>query len=182
MAYFEWKNDIEGGTPLNAENLNKMQMMILVPTATILPFASQKIPEHFLLCDGREVSRTEYPELFEAIGENYGDGDGSTTFNLPNLVGRMPIGYSRDEVEFNTLGKKGGEKEHILNINEMPQHNHTFNIQGDMQSSTQVLQLDNWNWRNTYQSTGSLVNDNGGSQPHNILNPYQVVNFIIKVD
>ena len=56
-----------------------------VPTGTILPFAGNTIPEGFLACNGAVVSRTTYAALFSTIGTTYGSGDGSTTFNLPNL-------------------------------------------------------------------------------------------------
>ncbi|MBQ3785019.1 MAG: tail fiber protein [Alphaproteobacteria bacterium] len=55
-----------------------------VPPGIIVPFAGSVIPAGFLLCDGSAVSRTDYADLFNAIGTTYGDGDGSTTFNLPN--------------------------------------------------------------------------------------------------
>lgn len=50
--------------------------------------------EDFLLCDGAAVSRTNYADLFAVIGTTFGDGDGSTTFNLPNMIGRFPEGAS----------------------------------------------------------------------------------------
>jgi microcystin-dependent protein len=49
-------------------------------------------PQHYLVCDGSAISRTAYPELFTAIGTIYGEGDGSTTFNLPNMLDRFPQG------------------------------------------------------------------------------------------
>lgn len=53
----------------------------------IYPYAGETIPEGYLLCDGSAISRTEYPELFEAIGVVWGEGDGTTTFNIPDLRG-----------------------------------------------------------------------------------------------
>lgn len=55
-----------------------------IPTGAVLPFAGITAPKGFLLCDGSEVSRVTYAKLFEVIGEIYGKGDGSTTFNLPD--------------------------------------------------------------------------------------------------
>ena len=63
-----------------------------IPVGTILPFASHAMPPGFRLCDGAEVSRTGYAGLFAAIGTAYGEGDGSATFNLPNLIGRFAEG------------------------------------------------------------------------------------------
>lgn len=60
----------------------------------IQPYAGASAPTGWLLCDGSAVSRTTYSALFGLIGTNYGAGDGSTTFNVPNLKGRFPLGYA----------------------------------------------------------------------------------------
>ena len=60
-----------------------------VLAGTILPFAGTAVPDGYLLCNGAEVSRTDYANLFAAIGTKYGAGDGSTTFAVPNLDGRV---------------------------------------------------------------------------------------------
>lgn len=57
------------------------------PAGVIVPFAGTVIPAGWLLCDGSAISRTDYADLFDAIGTTYGDGDGSSTFNLPSLQG-----------------------------------------------------------------------------------------------
>jgi microcystin-dependent protein len=58
----------------------------------IFPYAGPSAPEGFLLCDGAAVSRTTYAPLYALIGDTYGSGDGSTTFNIPDLQGRFPLG------------------------------------------------------------------------------------------
>ena len=63
-----------------------------VPTGIVEFFAGSKAPKGWLVCDGSAVSRTDYDELFEVIGTTYGEGDGSTTFNLPNLIDRFAEG------------------------------------------------------------------------------------------
>jgi hypothetical protein len=63
------------------------------PTGTILTISSTTIPEGYLAADGSEVSRTTYAALFSVIGTQYGDGDGSTTFNLPNLSSGGLVSY-----------------------------------------------------------------------------------------
>lgn len=68
-----------------------------IPTGAVFPFAGITAPEGFLLCDGSAVSRVTYAKLFEVIGETYGKGDGSTTFNLPNSINRFIEG-TKDEV------------------------------------------------------------------------------------
>lgn len=64
----------------------------VMPAGTVLPFAGISSPTGWLLCDGSAVSRTTYSRLFSAIGSTYGAGDGSTTFNLPDLRGRAVAG------------------------------------------------------------------------------------------
>ncbi len=64
------------------------------PVGTIIMYAANTIPDGYLLCDGSAVSRTDYAELFKAIGTTWGAGNGSTTFNLPNATGRFPEGAS----------------------------------------------------------------------------------------
>jgi len=77
----------------------------------------------WLICNGAAISRTTYSALFTLIGTTYGAGDGSTTFNIPDLRGNVPVGKSTD-TEFDTLGKKGGEKKHQLTVAELAAHTH----------------------------------------------------------
>lgn len=87
------------------------------PPGILAPYAGAAAPTGWLICDGAAVSRTTYAALFAAIGVAYGVGDGSTTFNLPNLKGRMPAGLDTGQTEFNTLGKTGGVKTHSHDLN-----------------------------------------------------------------
>lgn len=68
----------------------------LTPTGAMLLYAGNTVPTGFLLCDGRAVSRTTYAALFAAIGTTHGSGDGSTTFNLPDMRGRTAVGVAPD--------------------------------------------------------------------------------------
>ena len=87
-----------GGTPafttINAVN----------PPGAIVMYAATSAPTGYLLCEGSNVSRTTYSDLFAAIGTNYGVGDGSSTFGLPNLEGRFPIGYDASTYLLNGTG------------------------------------------------------------------------------
>lgn len=65
------------------------QIQNAVPVGTVMPFAANTTPEGYLLCNGAAVSRTTYAKLYEAIGTTYGTGNGSTTFNLPNLTDKF---------------------------------------------------------------------------------------------
>lgn len=64
----------------------------ILPAGVINPYAGAAVPSGWLICDGSEVSRTTYAKLFIAIGATYGVGNGSTTFNVPDLRGRFPAG------------------------------------------------------------------------------------------
>ena len=94
-----------------------------VPAGSIMAWANATAPQNWLVCDGSAVARATYPALFAAIGTTYGLGDNATTFNLPDLRGRVPVGLSTD-TEFNTIGKTGGAKTHTLLSSEIPAHTH----------------------------------------------------------
>ena len=98
----------------------------------IMMFGGTTEPAGWLFCDGRAVSRTTYAELFAAISTNYGAGDGSTTFNLPDLCGKFPLGVSSGHpLSYTQTGSSGGEETHKLTTSEIPGHTHgpgTLNI------------------------------------------------------
>jgi microcystin-dependent protein len=89
----------------------------------ISQFAGATAPPGYLLCDGTAVSRSTYSALFTTIGIAYGAGNGTTTFNLPNLQNRIPVGKGPD-TEFDTLGETGGAKEVTLSSSQIPAHSH----------------------------------------------------------
>lgn len=105
------------------------------PTGSITQFAGSSAPTGWLLCDGSAVSRSTYSTLFSLIGEDYGVGDGSTTFNLPDMKGKVPVGYNSSDADFDALGETGGAKTHTLTSDEMPSHTHTQNSHTHTQNS-----------------------------------------------
>jgi microcystin-dependent protein len=85
---------------------------IVQPAGMVTQYAGATAPAGWLLCDGSAVSRTTYAALFAALGTSYGAGNGSTTFNVPNLKGRVPVGLDSSQTEFDTRGESGGAKTH----------------------------------------------------------------------
>lgn len=150
-----------------------------LPVGTIIPYASETLPEGYMICDGRALSRSEYSKLFQAIGTFFGAGDGSTTFNIPNLKGKVPVGLNGNDTAFDTLGETGGEKTHTLTVQEMPEHSHSLN--------TGATAMVNGGNNDMAQTSGSRtydylrVGNTGGGQAHNNLQPYITLYYIIKV-
>lgn len=87
----------------------------------IIAYTSNTLPEGYLLCDGSAISRTDYADLFNVIGTTYGDGDGSSTFNLPDLVDRVPLSTDSGHA----LGSSGGDETVTLSVADIPSHTHT---------------------------------------------------------
>lgn len=98
----------------------------VIPTGMINPFAGTAAPTGWLLCDGSAVSRTTYAALFAVTGTAYGSGDGSTTFNLPNLKGRTPAGVDAGQAEFSIVGQTGGAKTQTIGTGNLPPHTHAI--------------------------------------------------------
>ena len=99
---------------------------------SIYMYAGSTAPSGFLICDGSAVSRTIYADLYSEIGTTYGSGDGSSTFNLPDLTGRVIVGVSSSH----SLGDTGGEEAHTLMTSEIPSHSHSIQAHGHGNSIT----------------------------------------------
>lgn len=103
-----------------------------VPVGTVSPYAGSSTPANWLFCNGSAVNRTTYANLFAVIGTTYGAGDGSTTFNLPDLRGRVVIaqdnmggvGAAGRVSAATSLNYSAGAATHSLSIGEMPNHDH----------------------------------------------------------
>jgi microcystin-dependent protein len=119
-----------------------------LPAGMLAPYAGTSAPSGWLLCYGQAISRSTYATLFTAISTTYGVGDGSTTFNLPDLRGRAAVGKDNmggsaanrvtsggSGVDGSTLGTAGGSQTHTLSSAEMPSHTHTQNAHTHTQDS-----------------------------------------------
>jgi len=175
-----------------------------VPAGCIMPYAGATAPEGWLLCHGQAVSRSAYADLFAAIGTAHGAGDGSTTFNLPDLRGRVVAG--KDDMggadagrlaggiaARTTLGGAGGAATHMLSTGEMPAHGHGVSDPGHAHSygAGQVPSAfaprgtngDGTNFNSNpatnAAATGITVQSAGGGGAHNNTQPTLILNYVI---
>ena len=155
---------------------------MLVPPGSVVAYISTSAPGGWLLCDGSNVSRTTYATLFSVIGTTFGVGDGSTTFTLPDMRGRVPVGSgSGAGLTARSLAATGGEETHTLTVPEIPAHTHSYtdtyrtgNQDTDNAFGTETVA--NESSVSEAKTTGST----GGGQAHNIMQPFLVLNYIIK--
>lgn len=147
----------------------------------VVAVAAATPDDGFLLCDGAAVSRTTYLALFTRIGTVYGVGDGTTTFNLPDFRGRVPVGVDGAAARMATndaLGQSGGAETHTLTIAQMPSHNHPMNsTPGGAAGAPFAVGPEFVGTQNNAAWNTGLQ---GGGGAHNNMQPYQVVNYQIK--
>jgi microcystin-dependent protein len=139
-------------------------------------------PKGWAFCNGQTMAINQNQALFSLLGVTFG-GNGQTTFALPNLQGRVPFHQSSGF----TLGQRGGETAHTVTISEMPQHVHQA-VGSSSTASSPSPSNNLWcqNGSSSYSSAtadgamnSACITNVGGSQPHNNMAPYLVLNFII---
>lgn len=155
----------------------------------LMPYAGASAPSGWLFAYGQTVSRTTYADLFAAIGTTYGAGNGSTTFTLPDLRGRVIAGQDdmggssanrltnqSGGLNGDTLGATGGSETHTLTTAEMPSHTHTLGFTSRGSGGSENVHEPG--------SGGSEINfttdATGGGGAHNNVQPTIVLNYIIK--
>lgn len=178
----------------------------VVPAGALMWFCAQRPPSGYLLCDGSAVLRAQYAILFRAIGTIYGEGDGSTTFNLPNLVGRFVRGwgpvspldpirefgsYQENEVGRHTHGLPPDEHTHSItdpghlhgvtdpgHIHEILDfgHNHTITDPGHQMLITEPITHQGWISGFSNQNVGCIRMGNPPS------GWFRIKNFVLSTD
>jgi microcystin-dependent protein len=139
-------------------------------------------PKGWALCNGQFLPINQNQALFALLGTTYG-GNGQTTFALPNVRGRVPIHMGNGH----TLGEAAGSTSVTVNIQQLPTHTHfvqaTNNAAASDDPTNNVLGQAGANVYASFQSAAAMgaqmVTNVGGSQPHNNMMPYLVLNFII---
>src|SRR5215467_2376045 len=138
-------------------------------------------PKGWAFANGQLLAISQNQALFSILGTTYG-GDGRVNFALPNLQGRIPV-HVGDGI---TLGERGGETAHTLNISELPAHQHTPVASTDSPAFPSAAG-NTWATfsTNLYNSTidssmnPACITPTGGNQPHENMSPYLMLNFII---
>jgi microcystin-dependent protein len=146
------------------------------PTGQIRVFPLTSTPAGWLLCDGTAVSRTTYAALFAVISTAFGVGDGSTTFNMPNMKGKFIAGYDTGDADYNAIAKTGGEKTHALITAELAAHSHTQRVVGDTTNGTNGTQGSNATNNTSIGSTDTQ----GTGIAHENRPPFLVMGVFIK--
>lgn len=169
-------------------------VMVTRPPGFIDEYAGSAAPSGWLVCDGSAVSRTTYAALFAAIGTIWGAGDGSTTFNLPNLQRRSTVGSGGTGTTAlaNTVGSTGGEETHTLLQAEIPNYNLTVtdpghvhsdyfsNISGGGSPATTINTTSGTAINTGSATTGISVNSGGSGTAFTQYHPVAVVLKVIK--
>jgi microcystin-dependent protein len=174
--------------------------------AEIIMFAGNFAPRGWAFCQGQIMSIAQNTALFSLLGTTYG-GNGQTTFALPDLRGRVPVGTGQGPgLPLMTLGEMAGSPSHTLIITEMPMHNHPFqgqqgtssnngndSLAGGQLPAVPVVNISGTDYNvNAYVSgaqpdgnfagfTGT-IGISGGSQPFSIMQPYLGMNYIIALE
>lgn len=174
------------------------------PIGTVLDYTGPTAPPLFLFPYGQAVSRTTYAEYFAIVGTTYGAGDGSTTFNLPDLRGRVVAGKSdmggsnsgrltgaSGGVTGTTLGAAGGAETHVLTIDQLAKHGHPWvyshtndfdggNYGGWVMESTGLETRSAWNGTPS-PNAGQQIGGTGSDAAHNNVQPTFILNKILFV-
>lgn len=158
-------------------------------TGDIIATAKSTASTGFLLCDGSAVSRTTYADLFSAIGTTYGSGDGSTTFNVPDMRGRSPVGVGTGAgggASGTGLPSGGsaltavsratwlGAETHALSVAELASHRHSLGYTPSNSITGGAVAAYAW------QATTSYTNYEGSGTAHNNMQPVMGLNFQIR--
>ena len=170
-----WRCRIDSATTVTIRSESQAVVPVpAVPAGEVSMYAGSTAPVGYLFCNGGAVSRTTYAALFIAIGTAWGAGDGTTTFGLPDMRGRAPIGAGTGSgLSGRSLASLGGAETHSLTNDESPSHTHTYS---DLSGSG----TSEFGPNGTFGPGTSSTSATGGGAAHNNMQPFASLNFIIK--
>ncbi len=210
-------------TLMNKDGSFAVNDQYINPVGTIICFAGNLVPQGWILCDGSEISKSSYSNLFSVIGNTYGTPVNSNNFILPDLQQRLPLGKSTN----NSLGDNGGNSNITLTNSQLPAHSHSGTTNngglhthsatdsGHIHAYDDAYFAENTGSQNIYGTASNTDYDNdyvyrtpqpntntgyanisvanngehthtfttdetGGSSTINIMNPFLVLNYLIK--
>mgnify|MGYP002801100254 CR=1 FL=1 len=186
-----------GKAPINATNLNHLEQGLKnleeyilsggvigggggnAPIGSVMIWHGSTAPSGYLICDGTTYSKSQYPDLYDALGSDYQIS--AEQFKVPDFRGLVPIGAgthqdTNSKSKTFTLGTEYGEYEHTQTIEELVNHNHTINRGADGSSYYGITGKEPENQTPYALETSST----GGGQPFNVMQPSLTVNYIIK--
>ena len=155
-------------------------------------FAGNFAPAGWMTCDGQLIPISENDTLFNLIGTTYG-GDGQSTFALPSLAARAPLHMGSNGISSYTIGESGGVSSVTLTTNQIPSHNHPLNAtsSGQQQAPSSSTMPADATPANAHvygpfgaaptQLAAGTIGNAGGSQPHDNMQPYLAITFIISM-
>ena len=202
-------NDLSPGVAAtDAVNFSQLSTY-LPPSGLIQMYGGNAPPAGYLFCDGTAYSRSTYSGLYNIIGNTYGNGDGVSTFNVPDLRSRVALGSGTGTgLSTRIIGSSGGEETHTLSITEIPSHTHTDSghthtdaghahtpggAQYFLETSnaagtgfagasglTYTISGGTGTAQAAIQTASANIQSTGGGGAHNNMQPWLAVNYIIK--
>lgn len=164
-----------------------------IPTATIVPWTDSSVPSGFLECDGTAVSRTTYSALFAIVGTTYGAGNGSTTFNLPDLQDNVPVGKSGSKALASTGGANtvtsagnvaGSTANATLSTAQLASHSHSAAItsgrRNDSPAPNSLAASSNTGNAGSGSGHSHNMSANFSGNATSVVQPYLALIYIIK--
>jgi len=169
------------GTLTASSTVTLLNATVDILPAGVVMASAGTLAAGWLECNGAAVSRTTYVTLFNVLGTGYGAGDGSTTFNLPNMSRRVIMGRGGSSTATidNVLGSTGGDETHTLTTTQIPAHDHIY-TRATVGSSFTTNAIAGVVAVSTINSTATDSSNTGGGGAHNNVQPSMVMIYMIK--